>query len=79
MPAAHPNLELENLTFLEWEHEVSATVDMWLQQVQIDFFMQPFVTVHFPTNQSLLLSMPIISSIIKQYTENMCLFFINTT
>ena len=49
--AARPNLELENLTFLRGENEVSATDgdDMWLQG-RIDFFMQTFVTVHFPTN-----------------------------
>ena len=29
--AAHPNLELENPTFLGWKNEVSTTVDMWLQ------------------------------------------------
>ena len=35
--AAHPNLELENPTFLGWKNEVSTTADMWLQG-QIDFF-----------------------------------------
>ena len=48
--AAHPNLELENPTFLGRKNEVSATDDMWLQQGWIGFFTQPFVTVHFPAN-----------------------------
>ena len=47
--AARPNLELENPTFLGRKIEVSATADMWLQG-WIDFFMQPFVTVHSPAN-----------------------------
>ena len=48
--AARPNLELENPTFLGRKNEVSATDNMWLQQGWIDFFTQPFVTVHFPAN-----------------------------
>ena len=47
--AARPNLGLENPTFLGQKNEVSATADMWLQG-RIDFFMQHFVTVHFPAN-----------------------------
>ena len=47
--AARPNLELENPTFFGVENEVSTTADIWLQG-RIDFFTQPFVTVHFPAN-----------------------------
>ena len=50
MSATCPNLELENPTFLGWKNEVLATYNMLLQQGWIDFFMQPFVTVHFPAN-----------------------------
>ena len=49
MSAARSNLGLENPTFLGQKNEVSATVDMWLQG-RIVFFMQHFVTVHFPAN-----------------------------
>ena len=45
--AAHPNLELENLTFLGRKNEVLTTADMSLQE-RIDFF-----------HATLLLSMPI--------------------
>ena len=48
--AAHPNLELENQTFWGRKNVVPATADIWLQQGRIDFFTQPFVTVHFPAN-----------------------------
>ena len=48
MSAARPNSELENPTFLGRKNEVLVTDDMWLQQGQIYFFMQPFVTAHFP-------------------------------
>ena len=47
--AAHPNLEFESPTISGCKNEVSTTADMWLQG-QIDFFMQPFITVHFPAN-----------------------------
>ena len=45
--AAHPNLELENPSFLGRKNEVSTTADMWLEE-QIDFFHAILCNFIFP-------------------------------
>ena len=44
-----PQFRIRKSDIFGAENEVSTTADIWLQG-RIDFFTQPFVTVHFPAN-----------------------------